>query len=234
MRLTLCGLMSKSENGYPNPGRQEISVHDIMTNLYFETDAQWEIDRTSGDFDYVIVGSSFCALGFTHQMLKNNPTVKILIIDRGDYFINEHLQNLPPAYSRTVRSESETFHWKITDETYNGEYIHYQHGMFNFFGGRSSFWTTWCPEPTDDEMVDWPQEVIEKVHEYFPAAKDLLHVVPANEISASGKDPENKIFGELQTALYEALKDIPSKMDTITRVLHAPLAVKADKYRYVG
>ena len=202
-------------------------MHDIMTNLYFETDAQWEIDRTSGDFDYVIVGSSFCALGFTHQMLKNNPTVKILVIDRGQYFHHEHLQNLG-------RGESETFHWKITDETYNGEYIHYQHGMYNFFAGRSSFWTAWCPEPTDNEMADWPQEVIEKVHEYFPAAKDLLHVVPANEISASGKDPGSKIFGELQTALYEALEDTPSTLDTITRVLHAPLAVKTDKNRYVG
>ena len=225
--------MSKSENGYPNQGRKEISVHDIMTNIYFETDAQWEIDRNSGDFDYVIVGSSFCALGFTHQMLKKNPTVKIIIIDRGDYFLHEHSQNLPPAYPRTVRDESETFHWKITEETKNGEYIHSLRGMFNFFGGRSSFWTAWCPEPTDDEMADWPQEVIEKVKEYFPAAKDLLQVIPANEISASGKDG-NKIFGELQTVVYEKLEDTPSKMDTITRVLHAPLAVKADKCRYVG
>ena len=209
-------------------------MHKIMNDLYFMTDDQWEEDRISGDFDFVVIGSSFCALGFTHQMLLNNPKAKILIIERGSYFHPEHFQNLPPAYSKTVGGKSETFHWKITKETHDGDYIHYQHGMNNFFGGRSSFWSAWCPEPTDDEMADWPQEVIEKVHDYFPAAKELLNVIPANEISDSKLDSDpNKIFGLLQDAVYKALSDAPKQIDAITRVLNAPLAVKADQYRYV-
>jgi spermidine synthase len=48
--------------------------------------------------------------------------------------------------------------------------------MNNFFGGRSSFWSGWCPEPAREEMVELPEEVINAVHEYFPAAKQLLKV----------------------------------------------------------
>ena len=220
-----------SKNGYPTPGPQEVPVHEIMNDFYFLTDDQWERDRTSGDFDYVVIGSSFCALGFTHQMLKNNPDAKILIIERGTYFHPEHFQNLPPAFSKTAGGKSETFHWKITKETHDGEFG-YLRGMNNFFGGRSSFWSAYCPEPTDNEMADWPKEVIEKVHEYFPAAKQLLNVIPANEIFASEKDPEKKIFGTLQDTVYDAVVDAPKQLDAITRVLHSPLAVKADQYRY--
>ena len=220
-----------SERGYPTPGLQEIPVHEIMNDFYFLTDDQWERDRTSGEFDYVVVGSSFCALGFTHQMLKKNPKAKILIVERGTYFHPQHFQNLPPAYAKTIRGKSETFHWSITKATHDGEFSH-QLGMSDFFGGRSFLWSSYCPEPTDDEMAGWPKEVIKKVHEYFPAAKKLLNVVPANKIFAGEKDPGKRIFGDLQDTLYESVVAAPEELDAITRVLHAPLAVKSDHYRY--
>ena len=222
-------MANKPMNGWPTPGPQKISVDDIMSHLYFLTDKEWDSVRCGGDFDYVVIGSSFCALGFTHQALKKNPNAKILIIDRGTYFHPEHFQNLPPAYSKTVGGESETFHWKITDDTHNGKYIHYQHGMNNFFGGRSSFWSAWCPEPTNEEMAGWPPAVMKKVKKYFPDAKKLLNVVPANEISSH--EPGDKIFGKLQDEVHDALTPAPSDIEAITRVIHAPLAVKADQYR---
>ena len=219
-----------SEYGYPNPGQQNISVDEVMTSLFFMSDTEWESAKDKGEFDYVVIGSSFCALAFTHQVLKNKSDAKILIVDRGSYFHPEHFQNLPPAFSKTVEGRSETFHWKLTEKTHNGEYIKYQHGMNNFFGGRSSFWSSWCPEPTDEEMVNWPKEVIETVHRYFAAAKELINVVPSNEISSSERGC--KIFGRLQEAVFNALESAPSKNEAITRVIYAPLAVKADMYRY--
>ena len=224
------------EFGYPEPGPQEIPVDDIMNDIYFLTQKKWDQDRVSGNFDYVVIGSSFCALGFAYQMLANNPNAKILLIERGAYFHPEHFQNLPPAYCKTVGGKSETFPWKITEATHNGTYIHYQHGMNNFFGGRSSFWSAWCPEPTDEEMKDWPVEVIQKVRKWFPAARNLLNVIPADEISQGTNDDQKKdtdtIFGELQHAVYDAAENAPQRVAAITRVLNAPLAVKADNYRY--
>ena len=31
------------------------------------------------DYDYIVIGSSFCALGFIHRTLENNPKVNSLI-----------------------------------------------------------------------------------------------------------------------------------------------------------
>ena len=220
----------QSEYGYPNPGPQHVSVDKVMTDLYFMSDREWNADRSTGAFDYVIIGSSFCALGFTKQMLDKKPDAKILIIERGMYFHPEHFQNLPPAYALTVGGKSETFHWDITDKTHEGEYIKWQHGMNNFFGGRSSFWSAWCPKPTKEEMSGWPQEVIDKVFEYFPAAKKLLNVIPSNKISLKERK-STAIFGALQEELYTLLKSAPSDIPAITRVDYAPLAVRADMYR---
>lgn len=220
-----------STHGYPNPGPQYIPVEEIMNHLYFMTDKQWDDCRYTGDFDYVVIGSSICGLSFTQRIMKKQPEAKILIIDRGTYFHPEHFQNLPPEYSLTVGGQSETFHWKLTKATHDGEYIKYQHGMNNFFGGRSSFWSGWCPEPTRGEMTEWPDQVIEQVHRYFPKAKKLLNVIPADKISP--KYDERKIFGKLQNDVYDQLKCAPKEIPEITRVDHAPLAVRANMYRSV-
>ena len=217
--------VNDSENGYPNPGPQRIPVEDIMNHIYFMTEKEWNECCYTGEFDYVVIGSSFCGLSFTKKVLEKQPEAKILIIDRGVYFHPEHFQNLPPAYSRTVGGKSETCHWKITEDTHNGEYIKYQHGMNNFFGGRSSFWSGWCPKPKKDEMAEWPVEVIRKVHKYFPKAMLLLNVIPADKISP--KNAKGKIFGKLQDIVYKRL------INELTRVEHAPLAVRADMYRSV-
>ena len=101
--------------------------------------------------------------------------------------------------------------------------------MNNFFGGRSSFWSAWCPKPTKKEMAGWPDEVISKVDEYFHLAEELLNVIPSNKISSN--EGKNVIFGELQQKVYDLVKCAPSKIEAITKVDFAPLAVKADMYR---
>lgn len=223
-----------SQYGYPTPGRQKVTGTDVMNHVFFMSDEDWETARESKSFDYVIIGSSFCALAFVTKVLKNNPQAKCIILERGHYFHPEHFQNLPPAYMLTLtKGISETFPWNITDKTHNGEFIKWQHGMHNYFGGRSFFWSGWCPEPTDDEMEDWPPKVAEIIHRYFPDAKELLNVVPANEICGKEHRRKNAIFGILQDKLDELLADAASKVDTVTRVIPAPLAVDAKHYRFV-
>lgn len=216
--------------GYPSPGSQHITSDQIMNNLFFLTDDQWDVERRQANYDYVIIGSSFCALAFITQALKNKPDAKIMVIERGVYYHPEHFQNLPPAFVTTVGGTSETFPWTITKKTHEGQYIKWQHGMNQFFGGRSSFWSGWCPEPTDDEMSEWPATTKKAVHDYFPAAKELLNVIPADQICERelGNDP---IFGELQDDIQNKLKDLPSQIPTFTRCTSAPLAVGAQMYR---
>ena len=215
-----------SVRGYPSPGPQRIPVENI---LGFMTEQEWNECRSLGTFDYVVIGSSFCCLSFTKIVREKQPEAKILIIERGEYFHPDHFQTLPTVYAPSVRA-SETFHWKITKDTHNGEYLKFQHGMHNFFGGRSIFWSGWCPEPTEDEMEEWPVEVIEKVRNYFSQAKSLLNVIPANKISSEN----DAIFGKLQDIVYAKLQSAPSEIRGLTRVEHAPLAVRADMYRSVS
>ncbi|KAI6649657.1 hypothetical protein LOD99_6661 [Oopsacas minuta] len=219
--------------GYPVPGPQDIRPDDIMNDIFFLNDKEWDVERRKGNFDYVIIGSSFCALAFVDQALKNNPNAKIMIIERGTYYHPEHFQNLPPPFVMPMNGIGETFPWRISKETHEGQYIKWQYGMSNFFGGRSTFWSGWCPEPTDEEMEEWPKETKKVVHKYFPVVKQLLNVIPADQISKTeqGKDT---IYGALQSDIQESLKDISSKISTITRWMPAPLAVEAHMYRNIN
>ncbi len=217
----------KSKFGYPNPGPQNISVNEVLANLHFMSDKEWKVDCTKEGYDYVVIGSSFCALGFIHQVLEKKPNSKILVIERGDYVHPEVFQELSPLDLRRVEKKTESFHWKVIPE--EGEHIQYVRGMNNLFGGRSAFWKAWCPKPTREEMSDWPGVVITKVDEYFPAAKELLNVRPVNEITTA---KGNKLFGELQQIIFQALERCaPSNIEAINKVQHTSLAVTENKCR---
>lgn len=195
----------------------------------FVSDKEWNRDRAADDFDYVIIGSSFCATGFVHQVLENNPNAKIFIIERGEYSDPNHFENLSPLDLSSEEKNTETIHWNISKKTGEGEYIKSVRGMNNLIGGRSNYWKAWCPEPTKDEMAGWPEEVVQKVHEYFPEAKKLLNVHSVNEIR---EDTGNRVFGQLQDIVFEKLKSTPSDIEAITGVIHTPLAVEDKCGRY--
>ena len=201
-----------------------------MNSNYFMTDVEWDENRKYGRFDYVIIGSSFCSLAFTTQARKNNPDAKILIIERGAYLHPDHYQNLPPALETTVFDPSEAFHWNISQKTHDGEHIKGLHGAYSFFGGRSLFWSGWCPEPTEAEMEGWPKELVKVVKDYFPKAKELLNIVPANEIFSDGAHKQ-PIFGKLQTEAHDKIKQACCTIEAVKDVIPAPLAVKAKMQR---
>ena len=57
-----------------------------------------------------------------YQILKNNPLSKILCIERGQFFLPEHFQNLPLAFSTTVgiNGLTETYPWTLPCYCKNG------------------------------------------------------------------------------------------------------------------
>ena len=154
------------------------AAQDTMNTHYFMSDEEWRESCNHQDYDYVIIGSSFCALTFTTQVLINKPDAKILIIEGGEFLLPDHFQNLPPAFAATIESPSETCPWSISEETLKkSKYIKSQYGVYNFVGGKSSFWSGWCPQPRKEEMAGWPEETVKAVQENFPKAKELLNVI---------------------------------------------------------
>ena len=183
---------------------------------YLVFDKEWDTHRNSGEFDYVVVGSSFCAIGFVYQLLLNNHNAKIFIIERGDF--PERFHSFTPTELGKKEKSTEEFPWNFS--TCKDGHVSRVRGMNYFFGGRSSFWKAWCPKPTGEEMAEWPDEVIERVHKYFPKAESLLSVEPANEH-----------FNQLQTIIFKKLKSIYLKVETLTRIEPAPLAIVQDQSR---
>ena len=220
--------MSSSENGYPLPGKQNITPNEVMKQTYFVSDEEWKRDiQHTGEFDYVVIGSSYCALGFITRVAANNPKAKILVLERGQYFHPCHFQNLSPVYRHTRRGPSETFQWRVSEKTKQEKYIQWPwlHGMCNFFGGRSLFWNGWCPEPTTDEMDHWPPEVIGVVHDYFGEVKKLMNVTTADQVF-SKKYSAKSVHGSLQEVLEHALEKVSENVEGVTRMIPGPLCVK--------
>ena len=57
-------------------------------------------------------------------------------------------------------------------------------GSCPFFGGRSTFWSAWCPRPPLNLLRDFPPSLVETAtHEQFwKGCQDLLHVVKASDL----------------------------------------------------
>ena len=225
--------------GFPTPGPQKPTGQKVMDDVFFVNNTEWKRIREEESFDYIIIGSGICGYAFSERILRENKMAKILIIERGTFFLPVHFQNLPFSYKNTLGGLSETFPWTVSRRTHDGKFIKFNHGMVPFYGGRSIMWSTWCPFPTDEEMNGWPQPVITSAKEYRSCAEELLNVIPANEIDSSYRKIPTKflplirfnqpIYGLLQDSLYSMfpknLKDIKSSPSSY--VIHAPLAVDA-------
>lgn len=241
------GAAASSSNfnyGFPTPGPQNPTGEEVMDHVFFLSKSAWKEAREEINFDYIVIGTGPCALGFTERVLHNNPKARILMIERGPFFLPDHFQNLPFSFQYTLGGLSETFPWTLSAKTINGQYIKWQHGMGPFVGGRSTLWSTWCPRPTVAEMAGWPQAVIDTARKYFSDAEKLLKVIPADEINHKNREnrgtepPEpicrvrsplvdqQPIYGVLQNELLQMLEKNLSKIDSATRVIAAPLAAK--------
>lgn len=171
----------------------------------------------SEKFDYVIIGSSFCAYGFVEKLLRKDSDAKILVIEKGSYC--QEIQGLSPVQLGDKEKRTEAVPWKFMS---TDSLITSVRGINHFVGGRSSFWKAWCPTPTREEMIGWPDKVVEKVLEFYPFAKELLGVKPVNELK------EQQLFSRLQNTLFEQLQPLKEQVledSVITRVDHAPLAL---------
>ena len=176
------------------------------------------IDSVIGTpFDYVIIGTSFCAYAFVHQAVANNPNVRILLLEKGDLFLLEHRQHpsthssqLPTAESLTSL-ESQPCSFSAASSS---SLITALKGQMIFFGGRSTFWSGWCPEPSDEDLDGWPVEVRHSLRQYLGAARKLLNVTPANKIESLHNDrliygPEFQEFLETRSRGIQTLQISP-------------------------
>lgn len=224
---------NKLQYGYPTPGPQSPTGQKVMDHVFFLSNGEWKKAREENDYDYVVVGTGFCALAFAERILeKENSNARILLIERGTFFLPEHFQNLPLPFKDTLGGLSETFPWTMSIENQQPDSpIKWQHGMVPFFGGRSTLWSAWCPIPNSDEFTGWPTHTIAAARKNFESAKTLLRVQNADEIDnfpnqeifdfVSGTRP---VYGALQRQVQGLLQELGSDVNGIYRTDPAPLA----------
>ncbi|MCG7497467.1 GMC oxidoreductase [Vibrio sp. Of7-15] len=224
---------NKLQYGYPTPGPQSPTGQKVMDHVFFLSNGEWKKAREENDYDYVVVGTGFCALAFAERILeKENSNARILLIERGTFFLPEHFQNLPLPFKDTLGGLSETFPWTMSIKNQQPDSpIKWQHGMVPFFGGRSTLWSAWCPIPNNDEFAGWPTHTIEAARKNFDSAKNLLRVQNADEIDnfphqeifdfVSGTRP---VYGALQRRVQSLLQELGRDVNGIYRTDPAPLA----------
>lgn len=239
------GTAAASQNlqyGYPTPGPQTPSGQRVMDHVFFLSNAAWKAAREQNCYDYVVVGTGFCALAFAKHVLASNPHSRILMIERGPFFLPEHFQNLPLPFKDTLGGLSETFPWTMSASTALGKNgpVRWQHGMVPFFGGRSTLWSAWCPRPNDDEFNGWPQATIDAARKYFDTAEKLLRVQRADQIDQGRSTEElnvigksRPVYGPLQKRIQSLLEDKGKSVEGIYRTQAAPLASASEDFNGV-
>lgn len=115
---------------------------------------------------------------------------------------------------------SETFPWTLSRKTFETKELGFCHGSCPFFGGRSTFWSAWCPQPLTALMRKFPSSMIKTTESprFWSTAKKLLNVTSAADI-------DDTVFSHLQTAIDDTLKQNLDDIHTADYVEPAPLAV---------
>ncbi|KAI8165532.1 hypothetical protein K4K50_010205 [Colletotrichum sp. SAR 10_71] len=165
-----------------------------MTKDYFIDNNKFDGILDDGEYDYVVVGSGCTALAFIQEALRINPHARILCLERGEFWLPAHFQNLPLQFKTVLGGPSETFPWTLSKKTFSDPLLKYCH--------RSLFWSAWSPQPKVEDMRDFPKEMIDstKKPEFWDRARDLLHVTGADKIGDS-------VHSGLQREIDQRLKD---------------------------
>lgn len=146
----------------------------------------------------------------------------ITLFNHADFWLPSHFQNLPLPFKMVLGGPSETFPWTLSRKTFGNKELGFCHGSCPFFGGRSTFWSAWSPQPSLELMRGFPDSMkaTAETREFWKSAKKLLHVKEAGKI-------DDGIFGSLQQAVDKVLKDNLQDIPTADSVESAPLAVGA-------
>ncbi|MBA5604111.1 GMC family oxidoreductase [Duganella sp. FT3S] len=223
--------------GYPVPGRQSASADQIAGKAFFAGDADWNtIQATS--YDFIVIGTGPTGVAFIEQTLRNQPEANILVLERGGYWLPAHYQMLPMAFQAATGSPPTTYPWTRSTRMATTGMQLFQAGYMPIVGGRSTYWSAWCPAPTPGQMRDWPRALIDVTLApgFWERARAFLHVTSMDQIN-------DGVYGKLQAQLDSNIRENFKRcVPTALSACPAPIAVgnpdwqgvKFYKYATVG
>ena len=105
----------------------------------------------------------------------------------------------------------------------------FQAGYMPIVGGRSSYWSAWCPAPDRELMRDWPDELIKVTEQpgFWDDAKKFLRVKSMNKV-------QNGVYGNLQSQLdANAQANFKHCVPSAQNAYPAPIAVDDPEWKSV-
>lgn len=147
-------------------------------------------------FDYVVIGGGAYGTSFVWQLLQQQPNARVLVLDKGDYLIPDHIQNLPPAYIN-LNTTTGIRPW-LYQGTDNLNFM----PQIPYIGGRALFWNAWTPQPDDNEMPDWPEQAKARLNGEWAATGEFMGVrtslaIPGNENQSLQRFMRERLFSQL-------------------------------------
>ena len=220
------GLPCGIAQGFPVPGPQSVSADQIAASAFFAGD--WQRVQSAA-WDFIVVGTGPTGVAFVERILTHNPQARILVLERGGYWLPVHYQMLPMAFQAATGSPPTTYPWTRTAAMATGGHKFFQAGYIPVLGGRSTYWSAWCPAPEPTLLRDWPEELIAVTQKprFWSDARAFLHVTTADRI-------DDSVYGSLQRQLDVNLKEnfrrfVPSALDAFP----APIAVGGSEWQGV-
>ncbi|KAI9567629.1 hypothetical protein HD554DRAFT_2173033 [Boletus coccyginus] len=81
-----------NQYGYPRPSSQQSPPASATGKHYFVDETQWDAILDHGRFDDIVCGSGPCALAYIDKALELDPKRKILVLERGGFWLPTHFQ----------------------------------------------------------------------------------------------------------------------------------------------
>ncbi|MEU7581325.1 GMC oxidoreductase [Streptomyces sp. NPDC041068] len=125
-------------------------------------------------YDFVIVGGGGTAATFLTGLLRRRPDARVLVLEQGPFLLPSHAQNLGLAFQPLMASASAS-PWRADGDLQVIPQVPY-------LGGRTLVWSGSCPQPTRQQLADWPDAVVDGLAPYWAEAKELLGVRPAGRL----------------------------------------------------
>lgn len=217
-----------SSQGYPVPGPQNVSADEIAGSAFFADAYDWrEIVQTA--YDFIVIGTGPTGVAFIEQTLAHNPHAKILVLERGGFWLPVHYQMLPTAFQAATGSPPTTYPWSRTTEMAATGMEMFQAGYIPVVGGRSTYWSAWCPAPQPELMRDWPQALVDVTTRpgFWDRARKFLHVTSMNEV-------KDGVYAGLQDQLDTNLaRNFKQLVPSAEHAFPAPIAVHDPAWKTV-
>jgi choline dehydrogenase-like flavoprotein len=206
--------------GYPVPGPQTWNPNGMAGGAFSLSVPQWAA-LVDAEQDFIVIGTGPTAVAFVDQVLKNNANARVLMLERGAFWLPVHYQNLPFAFQSNGGNAPTTYPWSRTSEMATTGMRFFQAGYIPALGGRSSYWSAWCPSPGPELMRDWPQELVDVTLQdgFWERAREFLHVVSMDTI-------EDGVYGKLQQQIGANLcENYRRAVPSAEHAYAAPIAV---------